>query len=299
MKPLPASWSPPQTARSAPSPAKDWDRGWQSADSESPAEAQQTNQESGNIETQIASADLLNPADALDLLAQVASHDIEEPDSGAASRSSHPDGLRADNHPNASNTLYYPPVSDGYLSPSDAIQLVHIYRERYHPYFPIAYKEAFNCDNILLLAQREPHLLTAILTVASKDEPSWSQAHAVCSTHMESLISKLIYRGSNSVGAVESLLILAEWAPQRLQVKATVGKGEEDQGSWMQVGCAVRLGYLQRLEQTGLQPTNKENKEETPMYQQLMRKRLVWAGKFRQRPTMRSRGIDCYKADRS
>ncbi|KAH8898572.1 hypothetical protein GQ53DRAFT_742580 [Thozetella sp. PMI_491] len=238
-------------------------------------DAQQSNPEPGNIETQIASADLLNPADALDLLAQVASHDIDEPDSGPASRGSLRDGISSDmRHGGSVQMPYYPPVSDGYLTSADAVRLVHLYYERYHPYFPIASRDIFGSDDILVLAQKEPHLLTAVLTVASKDEPSWSQAHTVCSTHMESLISKLICRGSNSVGAVEALLILAEWAPQRLQSKPTIGKGEEDQGSWMQVGCAVRLGYLQRLEQTGLQPMPKD---EAAVNHLLARKRLVWA----------------------
>jgi len=90
---------------------------------------------------------------------------------------------------------------------------------------------------------------------------------------METLISGLIYRGSNTVGAVEALLILAEWAPQRLQEKPTIGRGEEDQGAWMQVGVAIRLGYLQRLEQTGLLQAK------DPKPDGFSRKQLAWAGK--------------------
>ena len=90
---------------------------------------------------------------------------------------------------------------------------------------------------------------------------------------MESLIGELINKGSTSVGAVEALLILAEWAPQRLQAGETViGLGEEDRGSWMQVGCAVRLGYLQRLEETGLSHLK------DPTSDKVSRQRLAWAG---------------------
>lgn len=91
---------------------------------------------------------------------------------------------------------------------------------------------------------------------------------------METLISKLIYKGSTTVGAVEALLILAEWAPQRLQEKPTIGRGEEDQGAWMQVGVAIRLGYLQRLEQTGLLQAK------DPKPDGFSRKQLAWAGMY-------------------
>jgi hypothetical protein len=128
-------------------------------------------------------------------------------------------------------------------------------------------------DDVLRWVDKEPHLLTAVLTVASKDEPSWAAIHEACSRHMEALVSKLIYGGSNTVGAVEALLILAEWAPQRVQEKPTIGRGEEDQGAWMQVGVAIRLGYLQRLEQTGLLQAK------GPKPEGFSRKQLAWAGK--------------------
>ncbi|KAJ3940205.1 hypothetical protein N0V92_013932, partial [Colletotrichum tropicale] len=96
---------------------------------------------------------------------------------------------------------------------------------------------------------------------------------------METLISKLIYKGSTTVGAVEALLILAQWAPQRLQEKPTVGRGEEDEGAWMQIGVAIRLGYLQSLEQTGLLVD-----KQSALSEQFRRKRLVWAA--------------CYMSDR-
>jgi hypothetical protein len=118
----------------------------------------------------------------------------------------------------------------------------------------------------------EPHLLTAILTVASKNELSFAALHAALSGHMESLISSLIYTGSISVGAVEALLILAEWAPRRLESTPTIGKGEEDQCAWMLVGCAIRLGYLQRLEQSCLNQDKVQSDE-------VGRHRLVWSGK--------------------
>lgn len=121
-------------------------------------------------------------------------------------------------------------------------------------------------------AAKEPHLLTAILTVASKDDPSWFRVYDACSRHIETFLSNFIYAGSNSVGSVEALLILAEWAPQRPQENSSIGCGQEDHGAWMLVGLAVRLGYLQRLEQSALLP------DEGKLSAEMSRKRVVWAG---------------------
>lgn len=114
--------------------------------------------------------------------------------------------------------------------------------------------------------------MTAILTVASKDDPSWFRVHEACSRNMEGLVSKLIYAGSNNIGSVEALLILAEWAPQRPQDNSAIGCGQEDHGAWMLVGMAIRLGYLQRLEQTALLPETGAQSVDAS------RKRIAWAG---------------------
>jgi hypothetical protein len=58
-------------------------------------------------------------------------------------------------------------------------------------------------DNLPTIAQKEPHLLAAILTVASKDEKDWWQVHEACSAHMQSLVASLVYEGRGSVEAVE------------------------------------------------------------------------------------------------
>lgn len=140
----------------------------------------------------------------------------------------------------------------------------------------MAYSQLFETD-IPTLVENEPELLTGVLIVSTKDEPTWQKVHDACCRHMEILVSKMIYRGSKRVGAVEALLILAEWMPQRLQPNSTVGRGEEDHGAWMHVGIAIRLGYLQRLEQTGLVRNDKFTATEE-------RKRLAWAA--------------CYMSDR-
>ena len=50
------------------------------------------------------------------------------------------------------------------------IHIHHRYSERYHQYFPIANPAAMEFQNLHTSAAKEPHLLAAILTVASRDE---------------------------------------------------------------------------------------------------------------------------------
>lgn len=117
--------------------------------------------------------------------------------------------------------------------------------------------------------------------MASKDDPTWFRVYEACSRHIENFLSTLIYAGSNSIGSVEALLILAEWAPQRPQENSAIGCGQEDHGAWMLVGMAIRLGYLQRLEQAALVP------DDGNLSQVMSRKRVVWAGKLTANPGSR------------
>ncbi|PKS05484.1 hypothetical protein jhhlp_008862 [Lomentospora prolificans] len=231
-----------------------------------------------NLENHIASADLLNPSDALGLLAQVASHDDEGVAGGTPSNNL--SNTPHSNHNSAhEEPIDFTPISSGILSESNATMLVHDYQQKYHSYFPIVPKDIFNTRDVLYWIQMEPYIMAAVFTVASHNHPNLSEVHAACSAYMERLVSGLIYTGSSSVGAVEALLILAEWAPQRLENKSSIGRGEEDHGAWMQVGCAIRLGYLQNLEQTGLLLGKAASSDPDTQ-----RKRLAWAA--------------CYMSDR-
>ncbi|OIW22741.1 hypothetical protein CONLIGDRAFT_694561 [Coniochaeta ligniaria NRRL 30616] len=267
----------PRAATSPRQGLRQWDDGWQETASGSTTLRRRSSATS-DIENHIASADLLNPSDALDLLAQVADRDAAESRGDLLQHVSRNSTQKGVSQPLNPQSAIFPPIADGYLAVADVLPLLKHYHEKYHPYFPIAHKDIFMSDDVLQWVDKEPHLLTAVLTVASKDEPSWAGIHEACSKHMETLISKLMYRGSTTVGAVEALLILAEWAPQRLQENPTIGRGEEDQGAWMQVGVAIRLGYLQRLEQTGLLQAK------DPKPDGFSRKQLAWAA--------------CYMSDR-
>jgi len=234
-----------------------------------------------------------NPADALDFLARVASNAGDDADSRAAAsgqqlnRPDHqiarfgPSPTLTESTPTSTSPNFrgastapgyinYRPISEGHLSVAGAQKLLQRYRENYHSFFPIANEQILDPKNIFSIAHEEPHLLTAILTIASKDDPEYSTIHSAVSDHMQRLVSALVYTGPADVEAVEALLILAEWAPQPYSFMAKVGRGEEDRGAWMQVGLAVRLGYLQGLDQTSreIQKGNGDTK----------RRRLAWAG---------------------
>lgn len=129
-----------------------------------------------------------------------------------------------------------------------------------------------NQEQVLDSAYTEPHLLTAIMTIASRYDDSTQEIHRSCSEHMTSLIASVVYTGPTSVEAVEALLILAEWTPQRFQSRSNVGTGEEDRAAWMQVGLAVRLAYLQGLDSTSFESYNPDETEPHK------RCRVAWAG---------------------
>ncbi|CAK7221844.1 hypothetical protein SBRCBS47491_004667 [Sporothrix bragantina] len=281
-----------------------------STPSPAPSRRQSVRMTGTDIEGDFASRDLLNPSDALNLLAQVADLDGEHEQEGHGD-THHGGGKRRDTQRgqpanqgqeggqgshHSATPFYFPPIVDGHLSLADASYLLKRYHEHYHPFFPVADGRIFDGRGIDRLAQAEPHLLTSILTVASKDDPAWHRVHEACASHMDSLVSRLISRGSSSVGAVEALLILAEWAPQRQQHSSStssamssssssdastfIGRGEEDQGAWMQIGVAIRLAYLQGLEQTGLLA----NAAHFTRSVDFERKRIAWAA--------------CYMSDR-
>ncbi|SMR54800.1 unnamed protein product [Zymoseptoria tritici ST99CH_1E4] len=175
-------------------------------------------------------------------------------------------------------TIEWPPLQKGELSLDMIKVLLYRFEEKYHPFFPLANPAAMDPDNLPTIARKEPHLLAAILTVASKDEKDWWQVHEVCSAHMQSLVASLVYEGRGSVEAVEAMLILAEWVPRRPHSTPAIGRGEEDQAAWMYVGTAVRLGYLLGIDRTGFRGESEAQSAD------LNRKRLAWAS--------------CYMSDR-
>lgn len=197
-------------------------------------------------------SNLQNTSDALGILARVAESSSEENGSGANRHQRvAPPVPAASLHqppPPQSSTLSYALLDSGRLTVQTLCQLLARYREHYHPYYPLAPAETFDTTRLALTAKQEPHLLTAILVISSKDLVEDNRIYEACSEHMKSLVSNLAAGGQADVEAVEALLILAEWAPYTQRGSSKVGKGEEDKESWMHVGIALRIAYFLALD---------------------------------------------------
>jgi hypothetical protein len=153
-------------------------------------------------------------------------------------------------------------------------QLLVRFQQQYHPYYPIAPAHAFDPSHLAEMVQKEQHLLTALLLIASKDLVNEPQIYEACMEHMKSLVSDLAAGGDADMEAVEALLLLAEWAPYTQRGSGKVGKGEEDKESWMHVGLALRIAYFLALDRYSFRFVDQEK---DPHHD---RKRLIWTAAY-------------------
>ncbi|KUJ12183.1 uncharacterized protein LY89DRAFT_688641 [Mollisia scopiformis] len=222
----------------------------------------------------IASADLQNPSDALEILAQVADRadDENSPEGGQTpgnSKSVRPVQRRQDPSPSKLDDYWlYKPIQDGMISPEMVYSLFSTYEEFFHPFFPIIPRQTFDRTRLPWLSRNEPHLFSAILTVASKDN---ERVHQICYDHMQQLVSDILAGADANVEAVEALLLLSQWVSHRPQASVAVGRGEEDRVAWMYIGTALRLGYFLGIDRAAF----KSDSHEDPAI--FNRKRLVWS----------------------
>lgn len=159
------------------------------------------------------------------------------------------------------------------LDPATIWQLVTRFAENFHPYVPLVPRRYYNRSALDAFAANEKHLLTAVLTIASKDLVDRPDIHEYCSKYMHELISGIAAGVDCDVEAVEALLLLAEWEPQGLRpVVERVGRGEEDRASWMHVGLALRSGWFLGLDRTSFRGGDSPGDAETDA-----RRRLAWA----------------------
>lgn len=167
-------------------------------------------------------------------------------------------------------------LDSGALTVATVCYLLTRYLQNYHPYYPLAPARTFDTNNLGETAKNEPHLLTAILVIASKDLVEESHIYESCSEHMKSLVSDLAAGGDADVEAVEALLLLAEWAPYTQRGSGKVGKGEEDKESWMHCGLALRIAYFLALDKYSFRIIDKD-KDKDPHHD---RKRLIWTASY-------------------
>lgn len=219
-----------------------------------------------------------NPSDAWQCLTGIAKRGADGTtetlaDSGSGGFSSY-DMLQNDplvDFPTSSGIKMYRLVQTHSLDPGMVWQLVTRYAENFHPYLPLVPRKYFDRNSLDAFAANERHLLTAVLTIASKDLVDRPEIHEYCSKYMHELISGIAAGADCDVEAVEALLLLAEWEPQGLRPRIErVGRGEEDRAAWMHVGLALRSGYFLGLDRTSFRGDASGDAELEA------RKRLAW-----------------------
>jgi hypothetical protein len=217
-------------------------------------------------------SNLQNPSDALGILARVAgetSSNEELPNNTARGigHAAHPSILAT---PAMMLTFSYSLLDRGVLTVHSLCQLLLRFQQHYHPYYPIAPAHMFDTARLADTVKSEPHLLTALLLVASKDLIDDAHIYEACMELMKSLVSDLAAGGDADIEAVEALLVLAEWAPYTQRGSGKVGKGEEDKESWMHVGIALRIAYFLALDRYSFRFVDQSK---DPHHD---RKRLIW-----------------------
>ncbi|KAF1840090.1 uncharacterized protein K460DRAFT_322422 [Cucurbitaria berberidis CBS 394.84] len=217
-------------------------------------------------------SNLQNPSDALGILARVAGETSSNENEGNGMNTGQV-GPSISSMP-APLSFSYPLLDRGILTVHSLCQLLVRFQQQYHPYYPLAPAHAFETSKLADMVKKEPHLLTAILLIASKDLVDEPHIYEACSEHMKSLVSDLAAGGDADIEAVEALLLLAEWAPYTQRGSGHVGKGEEDKESWMHVGLALRIAYFLALDRYSFRFVD-QGKD--PNHN---RKRLIWTAAY-------------------
>jgi hypothetical protein len=219
---------------------------------------------------------LQNPSDALGILARVAETSSSESNANGQGegRSNVHAARPSERHHTQATAFSYPLIDNGSLTVHTVCQLLIRYHRCFHIYYPLAPVATFDPSKIAETAQKEPHLLTAILVIASKDLVDEPQLYDSISEYMKSLVSKLAAGGDANIEAVEALLLLAEWAPYTQRGSGKVGKGEEDKESWMHVGLALRIAYFQALDKYSFRVVDQGKDPDHN------RKRLIWTSAY-------------------
>ena len=225
-----------------------------------------------------------NPSDAWQYLSGIAKRDAGGtgreglPDrmgsgsaAGLSSLDALPHGTLGDCRADGNGITAYRLVQTHLLDPETVWQLVEHFGDKFHPYLPLVPRRYFDRTSLDSFATNDRHLLTAVLTIASKDLVERPEIHEFCSRYMHELISGIAAGADCDVEAVEALLLLAEWEPQGLRPRVErVGRGEEDRAAWMHVGLALRSGYFLGLDRTSFRGDSSGDVETDA------RKRLAW-----------------------
>ncbi|KAL2833909.1 hypothetical protein BDW59DRAFT_138268 [Aspergillus cavernicola] len=217
--------------------------------------------------------ELRNPSDALHILAL--SRETQSSSTVPKSIVPPPQDIGAA----AATTIFddYELVRRGLLRPSLIYELLLGYSRYYHPYCPIVPSYVLQSSSTQKIQRSDYFLLTAILTIASRDDPRHSLTHWHCWDYTQRLLVDVLlaHPWAQTPRTVEGLLLLAEWLPH-IQIQETTSEApknlfSEDRTAWSLVGLAVRHGYLQRLDQAAFRNSNSNQSKE-----RAEQNRLIW-----------------------
>ncbi|KAJ5889843.1 hypothetical protein N7504_010653 [Penicillium tannophilum] len=225
--------------------------------------------ERASLDDTFASTDLHSTSDALNILSQIA---------GGAVKSATVDTDTLRNSTGQYTTtsenglLDYYLVRSRILTPAQVLDLLDRFATTCHPFYPIVPGNSLKSAFISETARREPHLLTAMITIGAKDIPNGEHVLETCAQYMQTLISGIVAGKKCGIEAVEALLLLAEWEPQcGLPESSNLGCGQEDMAAWMHIGLAVRLAYSLKLDRTVFRSDPRRGGSNAS------RERLAWA----------------------
>lgn len=197
-------------------------------------------------------AELTNPGDALQILAQLAANDSQVPNHPNDSTTFDPFPVTPSTKRGGTDTAFningpiesiQPPVLQSTLSETETLvigvlgtdtvcRLIHQYEAlyipcaislltlssyaaNYHTFCPLAPKRLLATTDPRKAAVDEPFLLTVLLTIASKDEPAYKDIHQHCWKYLKRHLLDILLATPSTlrVGSVEGLLLLSEWVP--------------------------------------------------------------------------------------
>ncbi|OGM41720.1 hypothetical protein ABOM_009890 [Aspergillus bombycis] len=213
-------------------------------------------------------------------MSQVHTNQVGAREEGGAQSGSITDSSR-----NSSSLLTSELIQTGIVDIQLMEPLLQYYVQNFHPYLPIVPSHLSSLDNITQSWAKETFLLTAVLTIATKDRVGLEGLHTRISQYMERLLLRVVLGAASvrHVGSVEGLLLLAEWVPhisaEECARDAAANNGPspqvqvaaEDSVSWNLIGLAVRQAYLLHLERYSFRG---ESKDEDKL--DYHRNRLAW-----------------------
>ncbi|KAJ6036390.1 hypothetical protein N7540_000669 [Penicillium herquei] len=170
-------------------------------------------------------------------------------------------------HSNDLSNLH-PLLQDKTIDLNLLFKLCALYKDNYHPFFPLVPASVLNHRNMANTLKNESFLLTTILLIASKDIPETNHINKAIWSYLRQKILDIALgaAGTHHISCVEGLLLLGEWTLPAQTQASEIGS----EAPWSIIGLAVRLAYRLHLEESSF--PGSDNDQDTDAE----RKRLAW-----------------------